>query len=758
MTVTYTAEVATCRGFGCFLKLLTRWRGSIYKLVWPDLATFLFLYYTLNLTYRLALDEQQKIVFEAVVKYCEAYSDLIPLSFVLGFYISIIMQRWWDQYTSIPWPDPIAVFVSSHIHGQDERGRLMRRTIMRYVCLCLTMVFSMISPRVKMRFPTLEHFVEAGLLLENERVIIRDLDEKFPRHSKHWLPIVWAASIVTRARREGRIRDDYASKTIIDELNKFRGQCGMLLNYDSISVPLVYTQVVTLAVYSYFITSVIARQWLEVTPGADTTTKHRSKIDLYFPFFLTLQFFFYMGWLKVAESLINPFGEDDDDFEVNWIVDRNVQVSYLIVDEMHHEHPELIRDQYWDEVLPVELPYTVASEPFREEHPQPSTANIDIPAAGTTLSFNSTLKLDEMAMGDAMAQDDAASGIHFLAKSAGSRPQSHYYDRTLSTSSNTSINTNLGMGSVAGSLHRVASVTSVLKRLFSREPPQQPSAIPMASVETGNAATGLGNSNVNISGAPDSNFKRSTSGSSINLIPKQAPGGSVRLTDQVIEEVDEQTTITSMRRPDPRPNVRDIFAKEEDLSREDKNEADEALLGAPLSSAPVDVPRSAYGAHSQSRPHAALSSSAPSYGGQITVSSPSRFSDNFPEVLSVQSAPGFTPPHSNLGSGGSLHAAPMVEAEETISIGATSSESGDDNDMDEFTRLKRARQKEQRQRQLARSISQQQAAIAAVAAVRRRESGAESIISESENLLMDLTDSSRTGLLSSSPQHMSHPS
>lgn len=69
---------------------------------------------------------------------------------------------------------------------------------------------------------------------------------------------------------------------------------------------------------------------------------------------------------------------------------------------MHHEHPELIKDQYWDEVLPAELPYTVASEPFREEHPQPSTANMDIPAAGTTLSFNSTLKLDEMAMAEHM--------------------------------------------------------------------------------------------------------------------------------------------------------------------------------------------------------------------------------------------------------------------------------------------------------------------------------------------------------------------
>lgn len=78
-------------------------------------------------------------------------------------------------------------------------------------------------------------------------------------------------------------------------------------------------QVVTLAVYTFFLTSVMGRQWVE--------TSSTSSIDCYFPVFTTLQFFFYMGWLKVAETLINPFGEDDDDFEVNWIIDRNLQVS-----------------------------------------------------------------------------------------------------------------------------------------------------------------------------------------------------------------------------------------------------------------------------------------------------------------------------------------------------------------------------------------------------------------------------------------------
>lgn len=54
------------------------------------------------------------------------------------------------------------------------------------------------------------------------------------------------------------------------------------------------------------------------------------------------------------------------------------QVSYLIVDEMHHEHPELLKDQYWDTVMPAELPHTVASEQYKEVPPTFSTDNIKV--------------------------------------------------------------------------------------------------------------------------------------------------------------------------------------------------------------------------------------------------------------------------------------------------------------------------------------------------------------------------------------------
>lgn len=51
---------------------------------------------------------------------------------------------------------------SSCVHGRDEHGRLLRRTLVRYVNLTSLLILRSVSTAVCKRFPTMDHVVEAG--------------------------------------------------------------------------------------------------------------------------------------------------------------------------------------------------------------------------------------------------------------------------------------------------------------------------------------------------------------------------------------------------------------------------------------------------------------------------------------------------------------------------------------------------------------------------------------------------------------------
>ncbi|KAM6217659.1 bestrophin-4 [Rhynchocyon petersi] len=357
MTVSYTLKVAEAR-FGGFSSLLLRWRGSIYKLLYKEFLLFIILYALLSITYRLLLTQEQRHVYAQVARYCNRSAELIPLSFVLGFYVTLVVNRWWAQYTSIPLPDQLMCVISASVHGVDHRGRLLRRTLIRYANLASVLVLRSVSTRVLKRFPTMDHVVDAGFMSQEERKKFESLKSDF---NKYWVPCVWFTNLAAQARKEGRIRDDIALCLLLDELNKYRAKCSLLFHYDWISIPLVYTQVVTIAVYSFFGLSLVGRQFVEPEKGdAQEPAPVLGDLDMYVPLTTLLQFFFYAGWLKVAEQIINPFGEDDDDFETNQLIDRNLQVSLLSVDDMYQNLPLAEKDPYWDEDL-AQPPYTVAT-------------------------------------------------------------------------------------------------------------------------------------------------------------------------------------------------------------------------------------------------------------------------------------------------------------------------------------------------------------------------------------------------------------
>jgi len=154
---------------------------------------------------------------------------------------------------------------------------------MRYFILSFVITLQRTSLRVKKRFPTLQHIVDAGLLHESERKIFDMMNSKSPM-SKYWMPLVWATNIINRARKDGLIGSDHLVQTILTELSDIRRRLGALIGYDTVCVPLVYTQVVTLVLYAYFMGTLMGSQ---MVPQPNGSTKDDD--DLYFPLFNVLQ-------------------------------------------------------------------------------------------------------------------------------------------------------------------------------------------------------------------------------------------------------------------------------------------------------------------------------------------------------------------------------------------------------------------------------------------------------------------------------------
>uniref|UniRef100_A0A0N5APH6 Bestrophin homolog n=1 Tax=Syphacia muris TaxID=451379 RepID=A0A0N5APH6_9BILA len=193
---------------------------------------------------------------------------------------------------------------------------------------------------------------------------ITSLEAPFIEDTKFWLPVKWAFHLAQKARNDGFISSDQGVCTT------FRREVIGLYLTDWIPVPLLYTQVMLTCVRIYFLVALIAQQYVD----AKSTNGKITPIDAYIPFLEIIQFLCYVGWMKVAEALVNPFGDDDSDFETYLIVKRNLGLALSTVDENIYWIPSLKRDVFWNERNPDML-YTVETANI-EQHPNLGSAAI----------------------------------------------------------------------------------------------------------------------------------------------------------------------------------------------------------------------------------------------------------------------------------------------------------------------------------------------------------------------------------------------
>lgn len=292
------------------LTLRKWWGRSLLAHIGLELILYLGLYFIIHIIYREGLEGEAKEEFEDLVRYFD--KNVNPLSkdltFLLGFYVSQIVRRWWDQYKLLPWPDSIVLLSHGLVDYSQEGSVKFFQTIMRYTMLSYVLCLRRISKAIRKLFPTNKSMVAAKLATSKELSLMEDQQGDLGR--VWWIPLCWAMTMVRSSKEQKMIPSD--QKIIIDSIAKFQGRLEAVDSHDHVILPPLYRQVVKFAVGTYFVLSLIGSQELEKDPYT------------VFPIFLILKFIFFFGWLEVAEAIENPFGDDEDDIQVCELLSRHL--------------------------------------------------------------------------------------------------------------------------------------------------------------------------------------------------------------------------------------------------------------------------------------------------------------------------------------------------------------------------------------------------------------------------------------------------
>ena len=132
--------------------------------------------------------------------------------------------------------------------------------IVRLANLSSILCLRRVSSQVARRFPTYDHFMEAGLMTRKEKEKLEALHEVTEnRHQITWYPIKWAGHILSDAMTKGFIKSDIFYKELQNDLTGIANTNAGMISYSWINIPLVYTQLVTIAVHLYFFIALFGR-------------------------------------------------------------------------------------------------------------------------------------------------------------------------------------------------------------------------------------------------------------------------------------------------------------------------------------------------------------------------------------------------------------------------------------------------------------------------------------------------------------------
>jgi len=332
-------------------------KSAIIGVTWVPLLVFIVFYYVFQIPYQLGgfrikscgdNSDHSKPESEAEAATCHpAWHDWVAtmrenestctryLTFILGFYVSQMIRRWWDMIVSLPDIDSITNSIAGFVQlefkddelNAKEAALVLKKRVVRYCLLSWTMCMATISPPLKEKFRIGEHYIEKGLVTETELNKLQT-DRPTSWRDQWWIPITWAISLVNANHPDSqgcKIKDQ---KDFISQLNKYQSKLHHVSLYLNNPLPLIYGQALIFVIYAWMILGIFGSQYLDI--------QHDASVAFFsFPFFQCIKIMLIYAWMQVANIVRNPFGTDDNyDIDLGEMLDHNIWKASLSIKHM----------------------------------------------------------------------------------------------------------------------------------------------------------------------------------------------------------------------------------------------------------------------------------------------------------------------------------------------------------------------------------------------------------------------------------------
>ena len=245
------------------------------------------------------------------------------LTFLLGFYVSFTINRWWRQITSVPTIDGLCIALGSFIwidpsKKDDEvfvkegvTAKEFKHTIARYCLLSWTMVMTTVSLPLTDTLKQPIDFNKKGLINYEEYMALKTKHGGDAWKGKWALPLLWAGSMLCEASvktKDTNLVKIKELKEIMSAIHRFQQRLSDVLHYDENQVPDIMVQAIRLGMWFWIIMGVFASQGMI---NKEFNVPLPIALIMNFPLLSIVKYVLLISWLKTAMYLQNPFGYDE---------------------------------------------------------------------------------------------------------------------------------------------------------------------------------------------------------------------------------------------------------------------------------------------------------------------------------------------------------------------------------------------------------------------------------------------------------------